>query len=196
MREENPDMSNFEATLKGIGMAGAETIFAAVNNVAMGNALRSIIIKEGREQGGKIINKGLIEMYETMLKKFGVPIGALGEGIEEVATQTTQNALRNRPLDEGVLDAFLLGVGGGAVYSSPITIAQGANAVNDAVVNYKVNRILKNSKYDNIYDAFKDAKANSDDFILRLVNSKASEKQLINEIRKKIANGDISKEEG
>ena len=67
-------------------------------------------------------------MYESALKKYGPVAAATGEGVEEVATQITQNLIDGRPAYEGVPDAFLAGVGSGGVYGAPISLVNGTKA--------------------------------------------------------------------
>ena len=50
--------------------------------------IKKIIFKEGVEQGAKTFKKGLVGMYQQALKKYGAGAASIGEGIEEVATQT------------------------------------------------------------------------------------------------------------
>ena len=54
-------------------------------------------------------------MYQAALKKYGFPVSALGEGLEEILTLQTQNIINGRPLNEGVTDAFILGSAGGTM---------------------------------------------------------------------------------
>ena len=96
LREENPGASEFDLTTKAIGLAGAETVFSAIGSGTLGKVYKDILLKEGKQQGAKVFRNGLIEMYEQALKKAGAPAGALGEGIEEVATQITQNMINGK----------------------------------------------------------------------------------------------------
>jgi len=129
LREENPGASEFDLTVKAIGLAGAETVFSAIGSGTLGKVYKDILLKEGRQQGQKVFRNGLIEMYEQALKKAGAPAGALGEGIEEVATQITQNMINGKDPFEGVNDAFIQGVGGGATYAGPINVMQVKNGI-------------------------------------------------------------------
>lgn len=121
VEESDPNASEFAKTIKAIGLAGAESVFMSIGTGTMGAVYKDIIKKEGAEVGADIFRKGLIESYKGALKKYGVPAGALGEGIEEVATQITQNMINGAPMMEGVADAFILGVGSGTVMTAPIS---------------------------------------------------------------------------
>ena len=140
LREENPGASEFDLTVKAIGLAGAETVFSAIGTGTLGKVYKDILLKEGKQQGLKIFRNGLIEMYEQALKKAGAPVGALGEGIEEVATQITQNMINGKDPFEGVNDAFLQGLGGGATYSGPINVMQVKQGIQEAVAINKINK--------------------------------------------------------
>ena len=140
LREENPGASEFDLTVKAIGLAGAETVFSAIGTGTLGKVYKDILLKEGKQQGSKIFRNGLIEMYEQALKKAGAPAGALGEGIEEVATQITQNMINGKDPFEGVNDAFLQGLGGGATYSGPINVMQVKQGIQEAVAINKINK--------------------------------------------------------
>tara|TARA_R100000734_G_C3319020_1_gene114049 strand:- start:719 stop:7654 length:6936 start_codon:yes stop_codon:yes gene_type:complete len=142
LREENPGASEFDLTAKAIGLAGAETVFSAIGSGTLGKVYKDILLKEGRQQGQKVFRNGLIEMYEQALKKAGAPVGALGEGIEEVATQITQNMINGKDPFEGVNDAFIQGVGGGATYAGPINVMQVKNGIQEAVAINKINKSL------------------------------------------------------
>jgi len=140
LREENPGASEFDLTAKAIGLAGAETVFSAIGSGTLGKVYKDILLKEGKEQGSKVFRNGLIEMYEQALKKVGAPAGALGEGVEEVATQITQNMINGKDPFEGVSDAFLQGLGGGATYAGPINVMQFKNGIQEAMAINKINK--------------------------------------------------------
>ena len=140
LREENPGASEFDLTAKAIGLAGAETVFSAIGSGTLGKVYKDILLKEGKQQGAKVFRNGLIEMYEQALKKAGAPAGALGEGIEEVATQITQNMINGKDPFEGVNDAFIQGVGGGTTYAGPINVMQFKNGIQEALAINKINK--------------------------------------------------------
>ena len=93
-------------------------------------------------------------MYETAIKKYGAIAGTLGEGIEEVATQITQNLIKGKDPFEGVPDAFLLGVGGGGLYTSPVNISQAVANVKSGITNRKIDNILTKNNLVSINEAF------------------------------------------
>ena len=154
MRENNPAMSDYNVIKNSLALGAAETVFGFIGKGSIGRSYRTIIAKEGKEKGIQIFKKGLIEMYETAIKKYGAIAGTLGEGIEEVATQITQNLIKGLDPFEGVPDAFLLGVGGGGLYTSPVNIAQAVGNVKSGIANRKIDNILINNNITNINDAF------------------------------------------
>lgn len=153
-REENPEQSDFKTLTKAVGLAAAEMVFTTITSGTLGKVYKDIIFKEGVKVGSQTFRKGLIGMYETALKKLGPITQGMAEGIEEVATQVTQNAINGRPIYEGVPDAFIAGFGGGGVYASPIAVNNGRKLINEAVAETKINKILKPTEFNNITTAF------------------------------------------
>jgi hypothetical protein len=152
--EEKPGQSEIENVITGFGMAGAESVFSAIGEGSIGKVYKDIILKEGVETGAKIFKDGLITTYQTALKKYGVPVAMVGEGLEEVATKVTQNLISKKPAFEGTMDSFVAGVGGGTVYGSPITLQKSIEGFKTGVTTYKVNKQLKDSGIANIKEAF------------------------------------------
>ena len=143
LKEENPDTNDGILIAQALGLGAAETFYEMIGTGTIGRVYKDIILKVGKKEGVKVFKNGLIEMYSTALKKIGAPAGALGEGIEEVATQITQNMIKGKDPFEGVSDAFLLGVGGGATYAGPINIMQVTSGLKEAVNINKINNNLK-----------------------------------------------------
>jgi len=152
LREENPDMSEIELNMKALGMSSAEYVFGAIGTGTIGQVYKDIIKKEGLEVGKVIFKDGLVAAYKTALKKYGAAAALVGEGIEEGATQITQNLIAGKPPMEGVVDAFIVGVGSGATLGAPMTAVQATNRVNNIVKNYQakseINSILKDKDVD------------------------------------------------
>jgi hypothetical protein len=142
LKKENPDANDGILIAQALGLGAAETVFESIGSGTIGRVYKDILLKEGKQEGSKIFRNGLIEMYEQALKKVGAPVGALGEGIEEVATQITQNMIKGKDPFEGVGDAFLQGVGGGFTYAGPINIMQVTSGLKEAVTINKINRNL------------------------------------------------------
>ena len=119
-RKKNPEQTDFDNMSKSIALAGAESFFSAITQGSLGKVYKDIIFKQGKEVGEVTFKNGLVTMYQSALKKYGLAIAPLGEGIEEVATQITQNAIEGYSLFQGVADAFVIGMGSGGVYGAPI----------------------------------------------------------------------------
>jgi len=153
-REKNPGQSEAESIIKGLGLAGAESVFSSIGTGTVGKVYKDILLKEGKEEGIKIFRQGLIDMYRSALTKYGAPASMLGEGVEEVATTITQNMINGIPAFENVADSFIQGVGGGVTYGAPINTAQAVKAVKSGITNSKINSELGNSNYNSIADAF------------------------------------------
>ena len=155
-REQNPEQTELENISKSIALAGAESFFSAITQGSLGKVYKDIILGQGEKVGKETFRRGLITMYETALKKYGVAIAPVGEGIEEVATQITQNIINGNPVFQGVADAFVIGIGSGGVYGAPITVAQASQGVSNAITRSKMNNILKDtSGPQNVKETFK-----------------------------------------
>ena len=112
-KKENPNMNNNERTVKALGKGLAEGVFSSIGSSKIGVAAKEIILKEGKEEGAKILKTQLVNMYKELLKKYPIPSAMIGEGIEEAATQMTQNAIDGKPIMEGVSDSFIVGSASG-----------------------------------------------------------------------------------
>ena len=197
LKEENPEMSAAELTFKSIGIAGAETVFSAISNKALTNVYKDIIKREGTEAGTKIFKDGIVKMYSTALKKYGAGAGMIGEGIEEVATQMTQNAFKGKNISEGAADAFLLGVGGGAVYGSPSNIVQIKNYASTKIATNKINDIIiDDGKEKNINLVFDKAMADPITSVqLNVLDVKNAEKAILKNLKVGVKEGSITEKQ-
>ena len=193
--EEKPGQSEIENVITGFGMAGAESVFSAIGEGSIGKVYKDIILKEGLETGSKIFKDGLITTYQTALKKYGVPVSMLGEGLEEVATTITQNLISKKPAFEGTMDSFVAGVGGGTVYGAPVTLQKSIQGFKTGVTTYKVNTQLKDSGIANIKEAFNPATPISDaQMNIALIPN--SYKILSNQVDADVASDKITIDEG
>ncbi len=141
---ENPNMSEIERNVKAFGMAAAETVFSAIGDGQIGAVYKDIIKKEGLENGAQIFKNNLIEMYKSALKKYPGTAGFLGEGLEEAATQITQNLISGRPVFEGAVDAFATGAGGGVMYTAPISLKNAKDRINNIVRKQETRKNISN----------------------------------------------------
>ena len=153
-KEANPELSEIENVMNGFGMAGAESVFSAIGEGSIGRVYKDIIKKEGLDTGARIFKDGLISTYQTALKKYGVPTAMLGEGLEEVATTITQNLISKKPAFDNTMDSFIAGVGGGAVWGSPITLQKSIVGFKDGLTVHKINTELKTGNASNLKEVF------------------------------------------
>ena len=197
--EENPDMPEIEKTVKALGMSAAETVFSAIGTGTIGQVYKDIVKKEGLEAGKNIFKDGLVQAYKGALRKYGAPIGLLGEGIEEAATQITQNVLSNKPTFEGVADAFVTGAGSGVVFTAPINAMKARDKVTNLVETYKskeeINAVLKDTdtKLDQVFNVSKDAPITAEQ--IQIANTNKSRDILSKNLAKKVKDGEISEDE-
>ena len=195
--KDNPNMPEIEKTIKSLAMAASETVFESVGTGTIGQVYRDIIKKEGAEAGTQIFKEGVNEMYKNALKKYGVPIGLIGEGTEEAATQITQNVISNKPAFEGVADAFITGAGSGVAFSAPITAINAKNKVKEIVQTQQsknqINNILKNTDVeviDQLYNVPKNTPITPEQ--LEIANVNNSRNILLKSLNKQVKDGTIT----
>lgn len=194
--EEYPDQQKAEMLLKSALIGLSEGFFEGVfGSGAIGKTYKNIIAKEGIEQGTKTFKDGIISMYEGALQKFGVPISIVGNGLEEVGTQITQNLVNGKPFNEGVTDAFLAGVGGGGLYGAPVNLAKGVELGRNLIQEIKVNAEIKPTEYTNISYAF-DPLEKTTETQIKLSQLKNSDKVLQRSVDSEIKKGNITQEQG
>ena len=200
LREQRPEASNAQNVLGAITMAGAESVFSSINAKAMSSVYKSIIKKEGLEAGTQIFRKTLLERLTAAMAKYGAPVGALSEGIEEVATQATQNAVKGKPIFEGAGDAFIVGMAMGGVMSSPINAAKAVELVDGAIETETQKKmstdIIESSKYKDVLDAFSEKNTKElDEDQLDFIGLSKSESIFKKQIKEKLKDGEITKDE-
>ena len=191
---DDESQSELAGIVKGLGLAGAESVFSSIGTGTLGKVYKDILLKEGKEAGVKVFRNGLVEMYATALKKSGAPIAMFGEGVEEVATTITQNMINGVGAFDNVADSFIQGVGGGGLYGAPINVVNAKKAVSEGITNIKINRDLKNSDFNNAIDPF--AFSDSSDLQLEILKNPGAFEVLNKKVDKEIIGGRISKEEG
>lgn len=192
-KKQFPEQSDFTNVMKAIGMAGAEMVFSTISQGTLGKVYKDIIFRQGAEAGKKTFRNGVISMYESALKKYGPVAAATGEGVEEVATQITQNLIDGRPAYEGVPDAFLAGVGSGGVYGAPITGIKGIQEINKGIAKRKVAKKIKPTDFSDIAQVFQSEQTT--DLQLDLVETKRADEVLVTELKRKVDKGELTKEE-
>lgn len=199
LNETAPNMSEIEKTLKSLAMSSAETVFSQVGTGTIGQVYKDIIKKEGLETGKVVFKNGLVDMYKTALKKYGAPIGLLGEGIEEVATQVTQNVISGKPAFEGAADAFIVGGGSGVVFATPITVMKAKDNIKNIVETNnsksEIKTILKD-KPSELHQIFNVPQA--EEFTpeqIQIANTNKSRDILVKNLDKNVKDGVITSED-
>lgn len=192
--EKNPDQNPLFATIKGMGIAAAETFFSAINAKSLTFVYKDILLREGKKIAETTLRRGLLEMYQAALKKYGFPVSALGEGFEEILTLQTQNIINRRPLNEGVTDAFILGITGGTMYGAPINAINFANKVPGLISGNEVGKKLKNGGFPSAYDALLNDKEVTEN-VVDVINVENSIPAIDNKLDKEVSNNEITEEE-
>jgi len=186
--------SELTSIIKGLGLGASESVFSSIGSGTMGKVYKDIILKEGKEEGVKIFRNGLVEMYSNAIKKFGAPASMVGEGIEEVATTITQNLINGVDPFSNVADSFIQGIGGGALYGSPVNAAKINGAIKSGIANVNVNKKIKNSDFDNVFEVFLDENSNKTQ--LDILKGKGSLSVINSRVDKDIIGGRITKADG
>jgi hypothetical protein len=195
--EDNPDLSELEKTLKSFSLAGAESVFGVATSGSMGKVYKDIVLKEGKEKGAEVFRNGMLSMYQTALKKYGGLTGAVGEGVEEVATTVTQNMINGRPAGEGVQDAFILGVGSGGVYGAPINIKNVSDKFKKGYKRRQVQKIVdsEDNNLKKVSDAFEPSVGmDVDDVAIDIVKKEGSLEMLEDQLSREVKEGIIDEE--
>ena len=193
-QKQNPDQDPLISTVKGIGLAASETVFSSINAKAFTNLYKGLVRKEGVKKAGETAYKGIMEMYESMLKKYGAPIAAFGEGFEEVATTMTQNLINGRPLMENTMNSWILGTSGGTLYGAPVNAINVANKVPQMIANNKISKELINGGFPSAYDALREDKDITDTAI-KIFSNKNSVAVVDSKLDEELSNGEITEEE-
>ena len=199
LAEMDPTMSEAEKTIKAAGMAGAESVFSSIGTATIGKVYRDIAKREGAEAAKGIFKDGLVQAYKKAIEKTGVVAGFAGEGIEEAATQITQNVISGRPAFEGAADAFVTGAGSGVVFTAPISAVNAKRYIDNKITSYdtktKVTDILKD-KADNIGQVYNvPVSSEISTTQLDIANLPNSRNLLVNDLKKSVSRGDLTEDD-
>lgn len=127
--EMNYDKRRVIAALNGTLEGVFETY---LGSGAVGKSLAGIIKNEGKEVAQQSVKRSMSTLFSDMITK-NPWLAPLGEGLEEVGTQISQNFVDkysgykpNLNLTDGVGDSFLSGVGMGGIHGAVIGLAKKA----------------------------------------------------------------------
>jgi hypothetical protein len=109
----------------------SEALFEAIGIGSIARVSKNIFAREGVEAGREILERGILDNFDNLLKKYPVLLGPLAEGMSEVATTIAQNATDKytgvdpeRGLFDGATDALIVGSAMGAGFGGVIKVAQ------------------------------------------------------------------------
>ena len=204
LKEENPNASDIENNIKALGMSAAESVFSAIGEGQIGAVYKDIIKREGQEVGKQVFKEGLVQAYKGALEKYGVPVGLLGEGIEESATQITQNMISGKPAFEGAADAFILGGGSGVMFTAPISLKNAKDRIKNKIVEVddrkKINTILsdvspsdRELRIDELFNVPKDSPISEEQ--LSIASLEKSRDLLVKDLARSVKKGEITSED-
>lgn len=139
LKEENPEMSTNARVTNALGTGLAEGAFETIGSGSIGAAAKGLIEREGQRKATTILKDGLVNFYKEALKKNPLTASMAGEGIEEWATQITQNTIdvatgakdKDYNVFTGSVDAFLGGAFGGAVFGGGLKGIQKVVSIQD-----------------------------------------------------------------
>ena len=199
LEEMDPTMSESEKTIKALGMAGAESLFSSIGTGTIGRVYRDIAAREGTDAAKTILKDGLVQTYKKALEKGGAAAGFAGEGIEEAATQITQNVISGRPAFEGVADAFATGAGSGVVFTTPISAMNAKKYIDNKVQTYqtkdKIGEILKDKAddIDKLYNVPVASEITAEQ--IEVANLPKSRDILVTNLKKSVSKGAITEDD-
>jgi hypothetical protein len=148
LKKEHPEMSTNARTINALGTGFAEGAFETMGSGSIGAAARGLVERKGVAKAATLLKDGLVKSYQYALKKNPFTASLAGEGIEEWATQVTQNSIDvatgAKPKDfnifDGATDAFIGGAFGGAVFGG------GLKGIEQMANNQDKNAIKSNIK--------------------------------------------------
>ena len=199
LEDMDPTMSESEKTIKALGMSAAESVFSAIGEGTIGKVYRDIAKKEGKEAAKNILKDGLVKVYKTALEKGGAPVGLIGEGLEEAATQITQNVIAGKSTFEGAADAFASGAGSGVVFTAPISAINAKKYIKNKIETYdtkdKIGKILIDGadEIHNLYNVSVSSDITPEQ--LEIANLNKSRDILVNNLKKNVKNGTITEDD-
>lgn len=131
---DRTDLSESEKTAISLSTGLVEGLIENIGTANLGRVAKEIFTKQGAEIAKDEIKQTFVTAYKEALKKYMPISGVVSEGIEEAATQLAENAIDiyggvdpNKKLTDGVMDALLVGMGSGAVISSPTLLSKKRN---------------------------------------------------------------------
>ena len=121
----NTDMGEAAKITNAILTGSAEALSEKLGSVPIGNWMKGVYAKVGKEAAEETLKKGFSGWMGTMFKKAGILAPPIAEGVEEIASALAENvtdkltgADPTRNLTEGLFESFVYGAGGGAQFSA------------------------------------------------------------------------------
>jgi hypothetical protein len=193
--EEFPEDTKGEMLLKSTLIGMSEGFFEGVFGAgAAGKVYKNMVQELGQDQAKKTFKQSILSMYEGALQKSGVPLSMVGNGLEEVATQATQNIVNGKPWNEGLSDAFAAGVGGGALYGAPVNLTKGVQLGKETYQSIKADLLLKPTEFKTVSQAFATDVPTSEAQI-KISQSPNAEKVLVRQLKRDVQRGNLTSEQ-
>ena len=193
--EESPEDTKGEMILKSTLIGMSEGFFEGVFGAgAAGKVYKNMVQELGQDQAKKTFKQSILSMYEGALQKSGVPLSMVGNGLEEVATQATQNVVNGKPWNEGLSDAFAAGVGGGALYGAPVNLAKGVQLGKETYQSIKADLLLKPTEFKTVSQAFA-AGVPTSEAQIKISQSPNAEKVLVRQLKRDVQKGNLTQDQ-
>lgn len=193
--EEFPEDTKGEMLLKSTLIGMSEGFFEGVFGAgAAGKVYKNMVKELGEDQAKKTFKRSIVSMYEGALQKSGVPLSMVGNGLEEVATQATQNVVNGKSWNEGLSDAFAAGVGGGALYGAPVNLAKGVQLGKETYQSIKTDLLLKPTEFKTVSQAFATDIPTSEAQI-KISQSPNAEKVLVRQLTRDVQKGNLTQDQ-
>ncbi len=149
LQQESPELSKRMMLVNSIITGASESGTELLGTGQIYNQARKLYMSGAKDQAREVLGKGIKGYFDAAFKKFFVGVSALDEGTTEAVNAVIENATDkwsgarpNANYTDGVLDAFIVGVGAGGVMAAPFHIASKLKKAN----NKKTAKALTNEQ--------------------------------------------------
>ena len=146
---ETKDMSEAMKIYNSVATGIFNALFEKLGDAAIGREFKRLVLKHGADEAKSIVRSNLENWLDGMFKKYGVLWMPVSEGLEEVATQISENitdyctgATDKWDPMEGALENFVYGAAGGAQFS----MAGVPFAIRNRIIKSQSRKAFNNAK--------------------------------------------------
>jgi hypothetical protein len=134
--DERTDLNQFQQSVNAVLSGGIEAGSEAIFSPAIGRWITNLYKTAGKEVAEETVKKGLKSTFDQLMKKYGLFLAPVEEGIEEMIATMGENITDKitgidpeRDVKEHVFESFVYGFGGGTQFSMATIPAHVANTV-------------------------------------------------------------------